>query len=537
MSTDRHNPAYFSNLSDPGTPSQVPVDHRQLPQPDLNEDPNNPYNAIPSCSTNSPNIRQATTIKRLGMPHHDGRIEMLQKNIANVFPLHLAPIDAFFCADDRAAYPMTSVIHLDFTGEILQDPFEAALDEALIRHPLLKALIRPAKRSMPCWVPATGIRPQVNWGDFNQPITCPNGEAIDLSREVGLRFWIRVGEGRTRVTVQVHHACTDGTGVYRFIGDLLAAYAIRSDSGTAPPEFGRIDTRLLRTRRRKMAGIAITGTASQFLRRGFQQAWDIFGKRVKVIDAPQPNGKPKTADNALTPFPGIFSIGFTREEHKQLRAAASSFGAMLNDLLLAEMFQTIKSWNERRGNKSHGCLRLMMPFDMRDKDDYEMPAANMTAYTFITRSTSDCADAKKLVSSVREETAQIKNGRLGSSFVDAIMLAENSPAVLSYLLNRNKCIASAILSNVGDPTKRFLAKLPREGGKVRCGNLILDDVTGVPPLRPNSHATLAIFSYMRRLTISVRCDPFRFTPSDCKEFLALYAQRLRLHLQPVLVAT
>lgn len=49
---------------------------------------------------------------------------MLKKGFPNVFPLHLAPIDSFYCMDDSSQYPMTSVIQLDFTGEMDEAAFQ-----------------------------------------------------------------------------------------------------------------------------------------------------------------------------------------------------------------------------------------------------------------------------------------------------------------------------------------------------------------------------------------------------------------------------
>ena len=132
----------------------------------------------------------------------------------------------------------------------------------------------------------------------------------------------------------------------------------------------------------------------------------------------------------------------------------------------------------------------------------------------------------RLVREVRNETARIKHDRLGTTFVDAIMLAEWAPKVLHYLLRRDRCIASVILSNIGEPSRRFTAKLPRKKGKVVCGNLVLEHISGVPPLRSRSHATWAVFTYAREMTISLRCDPFRFTKADTEALLENYWQRL-----------
>ena len=451
---------------------------------------------------------------------------MLKKQQPNVFPLHLAPIDAFYCADDSADYPMTSVIYLDFVGVVQRDAFELALEDALDRHPLLSSLIKPAKRSKPCWVSSGDVKPSIDWGTLDEPIALSDGESFDLSREVGLRVWVRTGEDRCRVTLQVHHACTDGTGVYRFIGDLLACYGIRVGDGTDPPELSDVDPRLLRDRRRRMGELGVHGTARGLLQAGFSYGWDVFGKRVRSLSSPS-----EKSASVTTPFPGICSKSFSREEHKSLRAAAGKYGVMLNDLLLAEMFQTVLQWNEQVDkHPTRGWLRIMMPFDMRDKRDFAMPAGNLTSYTFITRKSETCSDFDALVRGIRDETARIKHERLGTNFVDAIMLAQRVPKVLSYLLKRDRCIASVILSNIGEPSRRFTARLPRKKGKVVCGDLLLDNISGVPPMRTKSHATWAIFTYARQMTISLRCDPFRFSREQTEALLDVYMQRLARHI-------
>ena len=83
------------------------------------------------------------------------------------------------------------------------------------------------------------------------------------------------------------------------------------------------------------------------------------------------------------------------------------------------------------------------------------------------------------------------------------------------------------MSNIGDPTRRFAAKLPRKDGRVVAGNLLLDDITGVPPLRPHTRATFSVFAYRRKLTISLRCDDKYFSDEDTIRLLETYARHLR----------
>ena len=451
---------------------------------------------------------------------------MLKKQQPNVFPLHLAPIDAFYCADDSADYPMTSVIYLDFRGVVQREAFLLALEEALDRHPLLTSLIKPAKQSKPCWVSSGDVKPTIDWGSLDKPITLHATEGFDLSREVGLRLWVRTGEDRSRITLQVHHACTDGTGVYRFLGDLLAYYGIRTGDGSDVPELSEVDPRLLRDRRRRMANQGNVESAAALMKVGLAYAWRVFAKQVRSLSPPR-----EKSEDAITAFPAICSQSFDRDQHKALRAAAGTYGVMLNDLLLAEMFLTILEWNELIDkHPTRGWLRIMMPLDMRDKRDFAMPAGNLTSYTFITRRSQECADFHRLVRDIREETARIKHEGLGTRFIDAVMLAQGAPKVLDFLLSRNRCISSVILSNIGEPSRRFTARLPRQKGKVVCGNMILDSISGVPPMRTKSHATWAIFTYARKMTVSLRCDPFRFSMEHTESLLDIYMKRLSRHI-------
>jgi len=195
------------------------------------------------------------------------------------------------------------------------------------------------------------------------------------------------------------------------------------------------------------------------------------------------------------------------------------------------MFRTIVRWNGAHNlHRKNGWLRIMMPSDLREQQDYNMPATNMTAYTFVTRRQADCIDTGKLIKSVREETARIKHQQLGRNFMDTMEFASGGKSIMKYILSRDRCIATTILSNVGDPSKRFTASFPRDKGRIVSGNLTLNDVSGVPPMRIRSHATLAIFSYLRKLTVSVRCDPYQFSKEDAAQFLNMYADGLKMHI-------
>ena len=441
-----------------------------------------------------------------------------------LFPLHLSPIEIFMLADDQLGYPMSFAVKLWLSGTVDRTAFESALAEALQRHPLLQALIKAGKGDLPCWMPAGDVWPDFDWGGEGTPIVCQRGEHIDLSKEIGLRLWVRQGTHGANVLLQFHHACCDGTGAYRFIGDLLAGYGIRTAVADQRPVLGSVEEKLLRTRKQHALG-AGAATGSALRRLAIKEGWKILANRPAVLAPPAAascNGSPPLE------FPGFLYSSFDRAEHQRLRDAAGRCGATLNDLLLRDLFLTMDRWNGRPWFwPRRGRLAIMMPTDQRDTEDYEMPAANMTSYTFLMRRVHECAAPEKLLRSIRNETALIKHQRSGTVFMETILVGSKVRWLLPFLLSRNLCLATAVLSNAADPSRRFTARFPRQSGRVVCGNLVLEEITGVPPLRRKTRATFSISQYNHRLTISLRCDPRLFRSGDTRALLSLYVERLQ----------
>src|SRR5437763_1518894 len=135
---------------------------------------------------------------------------MFDPSVAALFPLPLTTFEKYMLLDDRPDYPMVFAFRLKLCGELRREAFESALDEALLHHPLLCALV---KCPMPCgavWTLAGDLRPAIDWSVLGDAIGSPRGEGIDLSEEVGLRIWGRQGDGVTKLIFQFHHACCDG---------------------------------------------------------------------------------------------------------------------------------------------------------------------------------------------------------------------------------------------------------------------------------------------------------------------------------------
>jgi hypothetical protein len=169
----------------------------------------------------------------------------------------------------------------------------------------------------------------------------------------------------------------------------------------------------------------------------------------------------------------------------------------------------------------------MIPTDLRESEDCEMPAANLTSYAFLNRNARKWGSPDELLASIAFETELFKSRRSGMKFMHIIDRASRKKWLLPFILSRNVCLATAVLSNAADPSRRFTAKFSRQSGRTVCGNLVLDAITGVPPLRLKTRASFSVSQYNRQLTVSLRCDPHYFRLDDTAKLLGIYVRRLR----------
>jgi hypothetical protein len=68
--------------------------------------------------------------------------------------------------------------------------------------------------------------------------------------------------------------------------------------------------------------------------------------------------------------------------------------------------------------------------------------------------------------------------------------------------------------------------LPRDGDRLVVGNVVLESIAAVPPLRPLTRAGLAIFEYAGQMTLALKCDRRFFETGDTQTLLDAYVRQL-----------
>ena len=435
----------------------------------------------------------------------------------------MAAFERYMLADDRPDYPMAFVFALQLAGKIDRAALEQSLRDALGRHPLLHALIDRTIPRRPCWISAGDRPPALDWNVEGVPLECPSSVAIDLTSRPGLRVWVRQGGHGAELSLQFHHACCDGLGALRFIGDVLAAYGIRTAGGHDKPlprpvdvgrlvtrgNLGRVDESMLER------ALALLGALPHTLK--------FVGCRPFPLSGPDDLPPVETKTPSLPP---IERHVFSEAQTRRLRDVAARRGTTLNDLLMRDMFLAINGWNSLSHGRQRGWLRVSMPTNLRGPGDEQLPASNYVSLTFLTRRPWECDNPRRLLAGIQRETASIKRIRRGLCFIRVIEAAQAIRGEMPRLFVGRRCRATVVLSNLGHIERTLAATFPHNAGRIVAGNLTLEGIAVVPPIRPNTSAAFTANCYAGRLTIGALFDRKIFTRDQAQTFLNNYTDRL-----------
>jgi hypothetical protein len=193
--------------------------------------------------------------------------------------------------------------------------------------------------------------------------------------------------------------------------------------------------------------------------------------------------------------------------------------------MLSDLFQVMEDWNNFAGQSKKSWLRINVPVSLRTREDKSLPAANRLSFAFLSRRLSDCANRKKLLSSVHTEMETIRSEHLSLGFLAGLAFVGGHRGLLPWFLERNRSFATIVMSNLGRPFAR--TSLPSREGRLVCGDVTLDKITGAAPIRPGTRASIAVIRYANRLLVNLKCDPQFFSPAETEKLLGDYMSKLR----------
>jgi hypothetical protein len=417
---------------------------------------------------------------------------------------------------------MSTLGRLKFSGRLDRSAAEAAFQTAALRHPLLLATIRKGRRGRLEWVAAESGPPRLQWhvGSCDGPF--PPVRGLDLFAEPGLRGWGIEDGDRGGAVFQIHHACADGVGGLQFIEDFLIAYA--EALGGPAPRGGAdaLDPALLRTR--GTFGL----TAWKGLRILPAQLTGLLGARQFLMRRPATllAHEPSPADPLPAGYPAVLTRRLAAEELRALKLLAVRDGVTLNERLIRDLFIAVNDFQTRHQPAVEaGWLRFSVPVNLREAKDRRLPAANVVSMVFLDRQREQIADPGRLLASVHDELELIRRRRLGLTFIWSLYLLRALPGGLRGMTAGDRCAATCVVSNLGTLLRR--TPLPHQEGRVVAGNVVLEEMELLAPLRPGTAAAFLVFGYAHALYVTMHYDPRRLTAEQAGDLLDTFERQVR----------
>lgn len=435
----------------------------------------------------------------------------------------LTPLERFMWSDDRPQTPLVFEVALCFDGSIDPAIMREAFRFALGRHPLLRSTIRSRGKAAE-WVASASGWPEMTVharGAHDEPGLA----AIDLTKSTGLRGWLLETATGWDIKLLFHHACCDGQGARMFIQDMVLAYALMCGSSRETSPFFTIDISHLDRR----------GLYPQATGRATTLAWKIQQIVEFFFHPPKPTaiaveddaGSAKASESGLKV--GMCSYTFSPSEVAQLQDPKRREGASLNDVAVALLFSVISQWQQRHGMSRRSWTRITVPCDLRGREDERMPAANRYTYVFLNRRLRDCSNWRMVLEGVQKELQEKLQTRFGVNFLAKLEILARRPRLMRWVLGGRSCFATAVLTNLSDPSRRLRKRLPvdADGFFWLAGARCHDLQVRTPPLRPKTHWGVGIFEYAGRMTVTFRYDTDTITAADAEQVLADYVEGWR----------
>ena len=426
-------------------------------------------------------------------------------------------------SDDTDTYPMTFPVRIDYTGTIIPELLTEAREQTLKRHPLLDALIQ-RKHTRPTWKRFTGEHDPIIFDSNENPL--PPGLPIDLTQRPGVRIAVAQTEGGGTIHFLFHHAACDGIGGLRFAGDVLSSYGQLVGTSDSSPRFLPLDPENLKTRGIPQLKTPPIPSRMAIISSAIRESFAILRHRPVHL----PGGSSTKQNVEKVANRGSMQVTtLSADKYGDYCSAASHLGVTVNDLLLRDLFLTASQWIRcKEPSASNQWIRIAMPTALFGPSGASMPAANCLGFSFLTRRClSKSENSNEFLENIAKETSLIRKWQLGSVFVDVLRRASKIPGLLFAGTRLSTRFSTLVLSNLGNPIRRFRSRFPtQDDGKLVCGDLIVDRIVGVPPIRPGTRGALALFTYRNNLDITFHGDPHWFSRKDGEEFLFRYLEQI-----------
>jgi len=461
----------------------------------------------------------------------------------DLFPLSLVAMEHFWMWDDVPLHPKRFRVVIELSGVVNVPRLESSIAFAAARHPMLVSVIESGARTRQWIIPS---EPRVGWQWNSGPWQAsPFPDEWNLAVEGGLRIWGSQNDEAAEISFETHHAASDALGLRQFLRDIFVAYDQLTKDPNRQPELPKLTYARLKERGVFLRPAPTADTRSTTTWEKIVGAYHFHFRGPAPIATPKSSSKARTAASRHHYFRHTFDRSETdrieqthTENALKIFAAKSPVGvhgrdvasshetlSTLNDAAIAHMMQVLATWNADHGSAPPGQrLRIMIPTDLRTLRDSRSPASNRLGFGFVVATQSDCGDFSKLLSNIRSQTQAIRKYRLGLDFVEIFGLFAKQSKIAAWLIRLPRCLATAVLTNMGDSFGRFRKLFEVVDGKFKVGDLFVESFAGYPPLRHKTLLGIGMSRCAGRLTMGIIIDGEKFSYDQAEKLNQLWIQ-------------
>ncbi|MDO4571477.1 MAG: hypothetical protein Q4D38_13920 [Planctomycetia bacterium] len=457
----------------------------------------------------------------------------------------MTPFEEFLFYDGRNMHsPGDSITRFRFSGSFDAPAFERAFATALRLTPLARSLATWHENGIVDW----RISPSDSlWAKTPLPPEIyeyreePHQEErtikgiIDITTHPGVRMRVFHDPQRKVADVyyQFNHVTTDGLGAMLFFEKILRLYQRQNAEEEPTP-------REIKARSRIPMDTALARTIAKWYATGALRFLNPFSTPLlySFAHTSAPESARKVRSFAATEPPVLVSAegacvlqtcrrNFSPEETSHLLRLAKASGGTLNDYLLARAFFVLAQ-TAAGGFAPCRKIRAALPFNMRQRgalagkfDDVTL--ANVVSVLFLEQKITRNVSFESTLKRVQRTTSRLKTSKEPELFsrklrgLCDVQLGSHRRWGMEKFTSRSKPFATFLFSNLG----RLLSSSSLLGadGRIRAGELALEEVKIYPPRTTNVPFTLALLSYSGALQLALTYDSSRVKHDLARKWL------------------
>lgn len=433
-----------------------------------------------------------------------------------LFPLPLNSIERFHLYDYSDEFTNIGFGEFKFEGIVESEAAQQALMLTLARHPLWGCRIESIGGRLH-WQPDFDRFRDIDW---HQPFSgTPALPPFDPLVDPTPGPVSRVAENRTSIAFTMQHAVCDGIGFVQFVSDWMKFYH-NIVSG---------DVRYRRIRKLELEELVHRNRLGMLSRDYLEHLWKqplgLFGATKFIFRRPA-EIRPDVMQVPPWDYhrqPWIFADWFEESVSDGIRNRAKSEQVMLNTMLVGELFRILDEICQSNPANRSKWLRIILPMSIRTVADRRLPACNRTTVVQIDRSQRKFDDPQ-FYRGLDREIRIIREWHLGKLFLLAVRGMSAIPGQLQRAASNGKCRGTAVFANLSEPFGRL--GLPVEHGRVRIGNLVLDDFDLIGPIRHRMPVYFMFLKHQSRFRLILHADPRVLEESEAQEIFSGFYNRI-----------